>query len=127
MVPGAAVVCRNTETDMRSSMLTNAEGLFRFATLPVGSYEITVEKQGFERLLRSGIVLLTGQTLDLSLTLNTGPVNQTAPPAEIGILNGSARSASGAINQGRRPISSARPTTTASPTAPRTTASSGCL
>lgn len=66
VVPGAAVVCRNTETDMRSSMLTNAEGLFRFATLPVGSYEITVEKQGFERLLRSGIVLLTGQTLDLS-------------------------------------------------------------
>ena len=77
VIADAGVVCRNTETGMLSSSVTNAEGLFRFPALPVGPYEVTVTKGGFERLMRKGIVLLTGQTLDLSLTLSIGPVTQS--------------------------------------------------
>ena len=35
-VVGAQVKCWNTETDLRMTGLTNAEGLFRFPDLPVG-------------------------------------------------------------------------------------------
>jgi hypothetical protein len=76
-ISGAQVVCRNTQTGMLSSANTNAEGLFRFPDLPVGAYEVDVTKEGFERLMRRGIVLLTGQTLDLNLKLSIGLVSQS--------------------------------------------------
>src|SRR5579863_8820916 len=69
IVAGAHVRCSNTETDLRLTATTNAEGLFRFPDLPVGPYEVTVTQQGFATLVRPGIRLYTGQTLDLSLTL----------------------------------------------------------
>jgi hypothetical protein len=77
VIPDAQVVCRHLETGMPSTTVTNAEGLFRFPALPVGAHEVTVTKEGFERLVRRGIVLLTGQTLDVNLTVTVGAVTQS--------------------------------------------------
>jgi hypothetical protein len=79
-VAGAQVKCRNTETDIQLTATTNAEGLFRFADLPVGPYEVTVTHEGFATLVRTGITLYTGQTLDLNLSLTLG---QTAQSVEV--------------------------------------------
>lgn len=76
-IAGAHVKCRNTETDLQMVAETNQEGLFRFPDLPVGSYELAVSHDGFETLLRRGITLYTGQTLDLSLALQVGQVSQS--------------------------------------------------
>ena len=77
IVAGAKVVCSNTETDQRQEAATNAEGLFRFPDLPVGLYGLTVSREGFATLVRPGIRLYTGQTLDLSLTLTVGQTSQS--------------------------------------------------
>src|SRR5580704_4370283 len=77
IVAGAQVKCRNTETDLRMTEVTNSEGLFRFPDLPVGPYEVSVSQQGFETLVRQGIRLYTGQTLDLKLTLTVGQTSQS--------------------------------------------------
>src|SRR5258707_1030341 len=76
-ITGAAVKCSNTETDLRLTAITNHEGLFRFPDLPVGPYELTISHPGFGTLIRQGIVLFTGQTLDLNLTLAVGQTSQS--------------------------------------------------
>jgi hypothetical protein len=76
-ISGAQVKCSNTETDLRLSVLTNHEGIFRFPDLPVGPYELSISHEGFGTLIRNGITLFTGQTLDLNLTLAIGQASQS--------------------------------------------------
>src|ERR1051325_927529 len=77
VIPSAEVSCRQTATDLTLRTLTNSAGLFRIPDAPVGEYELTVKHPGFGPLVRSGIQLLTGQTVDLSLSLRVGETNQS--------------------------------------------------
>ncbi|MGH9450158.1 MAG: carboxypeptidase-like regulatory domain-containing protein, partial [Terriglobia bacterium] len=72
VVTQAKVVCRNTQTGLVYTTATNGEGLFRFPVLPIGAYQVTVSKPGFETLVRSGLQLLTGHSVDLHLQLRLG-------------------------------------------------------
>jgi hypothetical protein len=45
----AAAKVRNTSTGIERSVLTNSSGYFLLANLPVGSYEVSVEKTGFQK------------------------------------------------------------------------------
>src|SRR5262245_61963473 len=76
VVAGASVACRNMETGLKTPTETNHAGLFRLPDLPVGLYEITITHGGFETLVRRDIRLLTGDTVDLSFTLNLGSASQ---------------------------------------------------
>ena len=77
IVAGARVVCRNLETDAKSVAVTNSIGLFNLPYLPVGGYELTISHEGFGTLVRGGVELLTGQTVDLTLKLKVGQVSQS--------------------------------------------------
>jgi hypothetical protein len=76
VVPHAAVVCRNTQTGLTYSATTNSEGLFRFPQLPTGRYELTATHPGFSQLVRKGITLLTGHSVDIRLQLTVGTTRQ---------------------------------------------------
>ena len=76
IVTGVLVQCWNTETDLRMSATSNQEGLFRFPDLPVGPYEISISRAGFETLVRSGVRLYTGQVVELKLALQVGQPGQ---------------------------------------------------
>lgn len=82
LIPGAAVVCRNAATGLELRTVTSSNGLFRIPNVPVGTYEITVSREGFATLVRRGIELLTEHTVDLSLTLQVGSTNQTVSVTE---------------------------------------------
>lgn len=77
VVPQVDVTCRNTQTGLTYHAVTNAEGLFRFADLPIGMYELTVAPAGFERLVRSNLEMLTGRTIDVTLELKVGESSQS--------------------------------------------------
>ncbi|HEV2232764.1 MAG TPA: TonB-dependent receptor [Terriglobia bacterium] len=77
VVPQASVACRNTQTALTYNAVTNAEGLFRFPSLPIGGYELVVTHAGFQKLTRSGLQLLTGQSVDLHLQLTVGGTVQS--------------------------------------------------
>ena len=83
VVAGAAVTCRNSQTGLAFNANTNQDGVFRFPDLPNGQYEVTVVQPGFEKLVRSGLTLLTGRAVDLHLQLQVGTEQQqievTAP------------------------------------------------
>lgn len=76
VVANAQVLCRNSQTGLTSTRVTNAAGLFRFPDLPIGEYELTVTFPGFEPLTRKGIGLLTGHSVDLRLQLEVGAARQ---------------------------------------------------
>ncbi len=77
IVPDAPVVCVNADTGLRRSVQTNQEGFFVFPDLPIGNYSLEVSKQGFATQKRDGISLLTGQNLEIILTLTIGDSKQT--------------------------------------------------
>ena len=52
IVSGAFVTATNLETNQKRSANSDAEGRYRFGYLPVGTYKVTVESQGFAPLDR---------------------------------------------------------------------------
>src|SRR5215207_3396075 len=71
-IPNASVTARHVETNTSRTAQTNEEGRYRFESLPVGSYEITVEAQGFSRYVQSGITLLLNQAAVVDVSLKVG-------------------------------------------------------
>lgn len=77
VLPGVTVICKNVRTGQSQEAVTNEVGIFRFADLPIGQYEITATLQGFQKLVASGINLITGQSADLKLTMQPGGLETT--------------------------------------------------
>ncbi len=71
MVPGAQVSAEAPTIGVKRQTLTDAAGVYRLPSLPVGSYVLTVAKDGFQTKKIEGLVLAVGQvrTLDVSLDI----------------------------------------------------------
>ena len=55
VIAGAKVTLKNEETGLTRSMVTNADGNYSFADLPVGSYRVEVEFTGFKSAAQTKI------------------------------------------------------------------------
>lgn len=85
VIPEASVQIRNTETGITRIVQTNSTGYYVAPSLPRGTYEIHVQKTGFESVLRTNITLDEAQVLRLDFTMALGSTTQTvevttAPP-----------------------------------------------
>ena len=76
VVSAANVTARNVETGAARSAITDGEGQYRLASLPVGEYEVHASKQGFEEEVRRGIHLVVGEEATVDLTLRLGEISQ---------------------------------------------------
>ena len=76
VMPDAQVTVSNDETGFTRKVTSDAEGGYSVARIPIGEYEITAEKAGFQTLVRKGIHLDPGQTLRLDLQLQVGAVTE---------------------------------------------------
>ena len=56
------------------SFVTEAGGQYRFLNLPPGTYKLTAALQGFQSVVRDGIVVTVGQSVALTLTLGVATV-----------------------------------------------------
>jgi hypothetical protein len=77
VLPGVTVICKNVRTGRTLEATTNEVGIFRFADLPIGQYEVTATLQGFRTLVAGGINLITGQSPDLKLVMQPGGLETT--------------------------------------------------
>jgi hypothetical protein len=77
VISGASVVAVNTATTVSRTEVSNQEGIFVFPDLPIGAYQLQIRRPGFQTQKRDGIVLLTGQTLDLQISLAVGSETQS--------------------------------------------------
>jgi len=57
--------------------VTDAEGNYALPVLPIGTYRLTYELSGFQRLVREEIILRAGFTATINVTLRVGAVEQS--------------------------------------------------
>ncbi|MCZ2080282.1 MAG: carboxypeptidase-like regulatory domain-containing protein [Bryobacterales bacterium] len=76
VVANAKVIVANRQRGFTRETTSNAEGEYSVAKVPIGDYEITAEAAGFQKLLRTGIKLMVGQTIRVDLQLSVGEVTQ---------------------------------------------------
>ncbi|HVA72060.1 MAG TPA: carboxypeptidase-like regulatory domain-containing protein [Candidatus Limnocylindrales bacterium] len=76
-VPGAEVTATNTGTNEARVVTTQADGSFEFLSLPIGTYNLSVKKGGFQAYQATGITLVVNQIYVLNPTLEVGASSQT--------------------------------------------------
>jgi hypothetical protein len=77
VVPEANVVLRSASTSQTRTATADAEGIFVFAALPVGSYDLRVERPGFAFYRQTGIEPELGQTLHVDIALSPASSSET--------------------------------------------------
>ncbi len=102
LVPGAQVAITNVNTNLNFNAVSNAEGAFSVNALPVGTYNVTVTKDGFKKYLRSGIVLEVDQKAQLNVVLETGAVNEVIEVTGSGSLVDTTTATLGKVIENRR-------------------------
>lgn len=75
-VPGAEVTVLHVETNQTRSTRTGETGSYTFATLPPGSYEVTVTKTGFRLLKRPGVAITINNVTRVDMQLELGAISE---------------------------------------------------
>jgi len=78
----ASVVIRNEETGSQRRLTTNSDGTFSAPSIPIGSYTVSVERDGFASEKRTGIAVTIGQAVQLRFILYLGKVEQAVTVAD---------------------------------------------
>ena len=100
VVPSATVTVRNTETGLTRTAQSSADGSYRFAALPVGTYEIRAEQAGFRTEVRSGMSLAVGQEAVVNFALQVGAIEQTVEvTGEAPLVNTTSGSLGGLVDE----------------------------
>ncbi len=76
-VPGAMVTLTNEATGVSFTTETSDSGAYAFDLVQVGSYSITIEKQGFKKFISKATPVNVNQPATVNATLETGVVTET--------------------------------------------------
>lgn len=77
VLPGVTVTIVNTDTGAERTVVTNERGLYRAPLLPLGTYRVSAELQGFKKFEQRDIKLSVGATQVVNATLAVGEVSET--------------------------------------------------
>jgi len=77
VVPGAKVTATDRGTNREWTVVTNTEGDYTITALPPGRYNISVEAQGFSRVLQEDVELNVGARQTFNFGLQPGSVTET--------------------------------------------------
>lgn len=69
-VPAVEISALSAATGQVYRTTTNETGFYSLPALPIGSYTFSAEKGGFRKAVRNDLVLTTGQSLEINLTLD---------------------------------------------------------
>ncbi len=87
VVPDAKLTATNVATGIKYSSASGKDGLFTFVQLPIGDYEVKVEKAGFKTFSEGHIHLDLNQIFNLQVKMELGVVSDTitveANPAQV--------------------------------------------
>lgn len=74
LVSGASLTATNLGTNQKQTATTGYDGRYRFPYLQVGTYQLSIEAQGFAPLTKQ-LTVTVGQALDLTLTIEVAGVS----------------------------------------------------
>jgi len=77
VLPGVTVTVTNVDTGDTRAVVTNESGLYRAPLLPLGTYRVEAELQGFKKYEQTGVTLRAGQTAVIDFKLGVGTLQET--------------------------------------------------
>jgi hypothetical protein len=100
VVPGAKVVVKSVQTGITTNLTTDSDGRYVAPTLSIGTYEVSVQAQGFETARRENIVLAVGDQREVNIPLSVGQMSQeVAVSAQAAQVESNSSTVSALINQ----------------------------
>ncbi len=76
VLPGATITIVNTGTGLTTTQVTDDNGTYTATNLPVGSYTVSAELEGFRRAQRTGLQLGADRPPERRLRLGRGPTER---------------------------------------------------
>ncbi|MEP6848373.1 MAG: carboxypeptidase-like regulatory domain-containing protein, partial [Acidobacteriota bacterium] len=77
VIPGSSVTAINKATNASRTALTNQEGQYTIANLPVGTYEMSFTANGFKKLVVASVVVSVGQSVTINGPMQVGDLVTT--------------------------------------------------
>lgn len=77
VVPNATISVRNTETGFVRDTKSNESGNYVVTDLPIGTYDLTAQVNGFKKFVLTGVVLTVGSKSTIPIKLEVGAVGDT--------------------------------------------------
>ena len=74
-IPAAQVTLISAERGINRTTATNGSGDYLFASLPIGSYDLTVSVAGFKKYDAKGVILRVAEKTRVNVTLEVGAIN----------------------------------------------------
>src|ERR1700730_14429709 len=76
IIQKATVTVTNVATQVKHVAVTEGNGLYSFPNLDIGTYSIDVVAEGFERYIRSNVVLEVGSSIAINIDMPVGRTDQ---------------------------------------------------
>jgi carboxypeptidase family protein len=76
-IEGATVSAKNQATSYTLNTKTGSGGAFRFPSVPIGLYDLTVTNPGFSSVTQTGVQVQISTTTAVNITLNVGKAEQS--------------------------------------------------
>jgi hypothetical protein len=102
VLPGVTIAMTQLETNRRETAVSDAEGRYTSAPLPLGTYRVEASLSGFKSALQSGIVLTINEVARVDFTLEVGGVQEVIEVAAHASLVDPNTSAVGKLVDNRR-------------------------
>ncbi len=100
VVSGVKVTALQKQTGFSRTTETNVEGLYTLVRLPVGRYDLQLEKQGFKPTSRTDITLAVGAVATLNIALELGSTQETVTiSAEVPLVETTRSQSSTVVNE----------------------------
>jgi hypothetical protein len=99
-IAGAKVTIKNPALSIERSAMAGSTGQYEFLALPPGTYELLVEKQGFQKHVESNLQLLVNSPATQDVLLQVGSSTETVEvSADVERLNTTDASLGTAFNE----------------------------
>jgi len=113
VVPGASVSVKNTGTNKEDSATTDDQGRFKIVNLEPGTYNVTINAQGFSAYTQERVIVEVGTTTSITADLSVGPVQggTVEITSEAPVINTQEQNFANTVNQtqiNNLPINGAR-------------------
>ncbi|PYV84821.1 MAG: hypothetical protein DMG05_23895 [Acidobacteria bacterium] len=77
VVPGVKITLTNEETQDKRDTTTNAVGEYRFPFVPIGTYSLKAEREGFKAVIVNQLILHVNDFRRQDFTLQVGEASQS--------------------------------------------------
>ncbi len=76
IVPGVSVTIRNTQTGEEFTAVSDSVGVYKFPSIPLGTYNLTAQPAGFKKYEMQGIVIQVAEPATANVKLQVGGANE---------------------------------------------------